>query len=272
MSSAQEQWIESHPYLRNVAEFQQTIAEVFTTLTPRPVPTPDWKSIFTGYGQGVPLLESLPAESEYSAAAGELLLAGVTELQKCDLTKAVAASAKALEDYLQTSEEKRLRAIEWVESGDSDVAPPAAGLLRVLAWSAIRHTMAAVLTSYAEMRKEEEWLRAYCPVCGALPSLAHVLHDQPRTLACGCCLESWQFKRIGCPFCGNDDQNQLSVLTIEQEPLFRLDACGACHGYLKTYLGEGDMNLHLSDWSTSHLDLLARENKLERKGASLYEI
>jgi FdhE protein len=272
MSSAQDRWIESHPYLRNVAEFQQTIAELFTTLTSPPVPTPDWKLIFAGYGQGVPMLESLPAESEYSAATAELLLAGNAELLKHDLTEAVATSAKLLQDYLQDSKENRVQAIEWVESGDLEYAPPAAGLLRVLAWAAIRRTMAPVLKSFAELRKDEEWVRAYCPVCGALPPLAHVLTDQPRTLACCYCLTSWQFQRIGCPFCGNDDQNQLSVLTIEQEPLFRLDACGACHGYLKTYLGGSETNLYLSDWSTLHLDLLARENKLERKGASLYEI
>ncbi len=218
------------------------------------------------------MLESLPAESEYSAAAGELLLAGNSELLKRDLPEAVAASAKVLQDYLHASQENRMLAIEWVESGDLEDAPPAAGLLRLLAWSAIRRTMAPVLTSYAEMRKDEEWLRAYCPVCGSLPALAHVHHDQPRALACGCCLANWQYQRIGCPFCENEDQNQLSVLTIEQEPLFRLDACGACHGYLKTYIGERDTQLYLSDWSTLHLDLLARENKLERKGASLYEI
>jgi len=272
MSSAQDRWIDSHPYLRNVAEFQQTIAEVFTKLAPRPVATPDWKLIFAGSGQGVPMLESLPAESEYSAAAGELLMAGNAELLTHDLTEAVAVSAKALQDYLQCSEGNRVRAVDWVESGDSEDAPPAAGLLRVLAWAAIRRTMAPVLKSYAELRKDEEWLRAYCPVCGAPPPLAHVLTDHPRTLACCYCHTSWQFRRIGCPFCGNDDQNQLSVLTIEQEPLFRLDACGACHGYLKTYLGDSDMELHLSDWSTLHLDLLARENKLERKVASLYEV
>jgi len=218
------------------------------------------------------MLESLPAESEYSAAAGELLLACNTELLKHDLPEAVAAYAKSLQDYLQVSEEDRVRAIEWVESGDPEDAPPAAELLRVLAWAAIRRAMTPVLNRYAELRKDEEWFRAYCPVCGALPPLAHVLTDQPRTLACCYCHTSWQFRRIGCPFCENDDQNQLAVLTIEEEPLFRLDACGACHGYLKTYLGASDVELHLSDWSSLHLDVLAREKKLERKGASLFEI
>jgi FdhE protein len=275
MSSAQERWIASHPYLRNVAEFQQKVAEVFTKLAPRPVSTPDWKMIFAGYGEGVTLLESIPAEFEYSSAAGELLLAGSTELLKHTLTGTLTAAAKLLWEYLQASEENRVQAIDWVRSGDSeDATPPAAGLLRVLAWAAIRRTLAPVLKSYAELRKDEDWMRAYCPVCGAPPPLAQVPPEggQPRMLACCYCLTSWQFRRIGCPFCDNDDQNQLSVLTIEQEPLFRLDTCRACNGYLKTYLGSSDLELHLSDWSSLHLDILARQHNLERKGASLFEI
>jgi FdhE protein len=204
-----------------------------------------------------------------------LLLAGNTELLKHRLTEALTGSGKLLGEYLRASEENCVKAIEWVQNGaEEDAAPPSAGLLRVLAWAAIRRTLTPVLKNYAELRKDEDWMRAYCPVCGAPPALAQV-HPKgglPRNLACCCCLTSWQFQRIGCPFCGNDDQNQLSVLTIEEEPLFRLDACGACHGYLKTYLGEADLELHLSDWSTLHLDLLAKENKLERRGASLFEI
>jgi FdhE protein len=275
MSSAQDRWIESHPYLRNVAEFQKSVTEVFTKLAPQPVPAPEWNMIFESYGEGVPLLDSFPNGLGYSSAAGELLLAGNTELLKHPLTEAVTASARLLQEYLHASEENRRSAIAWVQNGNPEDAPlPATGLLRVLAWVAIRRTLAGVLKSYAELRKEDDWMRGYCPLCGALPPLAQVLLEggQPRMLACGCCLSSWQFRRIGCPFCGNDDQNQLSVLNIEQEPLFRLDTCQACNGYLKTYLANSDLALHLCDWSTLHLDVLAQQNNLERKGASLFEI
>ncbi len=272
MSSALEQWIESHPYLRNVADFEQTVAAVFAKLAPPTLPMPDWKQVFAGCGEGIPLLGSVPGE--YSAAAGELLLTACTELLNHPLPEPLTASAKSLLQHLQASQEIRTAAIEWVQVGDPENAPPAAGLLRVLAWEAIRRTTAPVLKSYAEQRKEDEWMRGYCPVCGAVPPMAQVLPEggQPRQLVCCYCHSSWQFRRIGCPFCGNDDQNQLAVFTIEEEPLFRLDSCHECNGYLKTYLGNGDLELHLSDWSTLHLDVLAKENHLERKGASLFEI
>jgi FdhE protein len=273
MSSAQEQWIESHPYLRNVAEFQQAVTDVFAGLAPRTVSAPDWKEVFESYGDGVPLLESASAALGYSAAAGELLLAGNAELLKHALPEPVTASAGLLLEYLQASKENPTAAIAWVLNGGLECAPaPTTGLLRLLAWAAIRRALAPVLKNYAELRKEDDWMRGYCPVCGALPPLAHLVPDVPRMLACCYCRTAWQFRRMGCPFCENDDQSQLSVFTIEQEPLFRLDTCRECNGYLKTYLGNSDLELHLSDWSTLHLDVLARQNKLERKGAALFEI
>lgn len=271
MSSAQERWIEAHPYLRNVAEFQQSVTDVFNTLTPAPVSAPDWKEVFECYAEGVPLLQGVPAELEYSSAAGRLLVAASAELLQHTLPEPLMVSARSLQEYLHASENNGTAAIEWVRSGDGSM-PPATGLLCLLAWEAIRRSLAPVLKSYAELRKDDDWMRGYCPVCGALPPLALLEGSQPRMLSCCYCRSTWQFRRIGCPFCGNDDQNQLSVFTIEQEPLFRLDTCRACNGYLKTYLSNSDLELHLSDWSSLHLDVLAKQNNLERKGASLFEI
>ena len=58
---------------------------------------------------------------------------------------------------------------------------------------------------------------------------------------------------------------------MEGEP-FRIDLCRACKGYVKTYVGEGEEDLFLSDWSTLHLDLLAVRRGFRRLGASLYDI
>jgi len=274
MSSAQQRWVESHPYLGSIAEFHRAVSEVFAKLSPRPVSPPDWKMIFEGYGHGIPLIASFLVESEWTSAAGETLLAGSTELLQYKLEEPVRAAAEELREHLLVSEENRTTAIDWVQIGDPEDSPlPDAGLLRLLVWEAIRRTLAPVLKSYAELRKEDDWMRAYCPVCGALPGMAQIVPEGgPRILACGYCRSSWQFRRIGCPFCENDDQNQLTIFTIQEEPLFRLDACRACNGYLKTYIGDGDLELYLSDWSTLHLDILATEHELERKGACLFEI
>ena len=87
---------------------------------------------------------------------------------------------------------------------------------------------------------------------------------------CGCCGTRWQYTRTGCPFCegglpaavgrgrrgrGRAAHRLLRVL----------------RGYLKTYDGQGNEALLLSDWTSLHLDLIARDRGLKRLAASLYE-
>jgi FdhE protein len=91
-----------------------------------------------------------------------------------------------------------------------------------------------------------------------------------RLLSCGCCGTRWQFKRTGCPFCDTDSQRLASV-AIEGEPVLRIDHCESCGGYLKTYNGEGNETLLLSDWSSLHLDLIAHDRGLKRLASSLYQ-
>jgi FdhE protein len=41
---------------------------------------------------------------------------------------------------------------------------------------------------------------------------------------------------------------------------------------LKTYIGTGDEDLLLADWTSIHLDILAQDRGLTRMAASLYQI
>src|SRR4029077_13742544 len=91
-----------------------------------------------------------------------------------------------------------------------------------------------------------------------------------RLLACGCCGTRWQYKRTGCPFCEGDSQ-RLSALAVGEEAGLRIDYCESCGGYLKTYDGQGDEALLLSDWTSLHLDLIAHDRGLKRLAASLYD-
>jgi FdhE protein len=105
--------------------------------------------------------------------------------------------------------------------------------------------------------------------------LVAVADGRQRELACGCCGTRWRYQRIGCPFCGNEAPATLDALEVDSEPEFRLDACRACGGYVKTWLGPGDdadASLFLSEWPTLHLDALAKDRGLRRAGASLFEV
>ena len=51
-----------------------------------------------------------------------------------------------------------------------------------------------------------------------------------------------------------------------------IDYCESCRGYLKTYDGHGNEEVMLADWTSLHLDALAHDRDLLRRGASLYEL
>jgi FdhE protein len=59
---------------------------------------------------------------------------------------------------------------------------------------------------------------------------------------------------------------------IEGEGGLRIDYCDSCNGYLKTYCGEGNEEVMLADWTSAHLDLVARDRRLKRLGASLFDL
>jgi hypothetical protein len=62
------------------------------------------------------------------------------------------------------------------------------------------------------------------------------------------------------------------LLSIGGEGGLRLDYCEHCDGYLKTYSGMGNEILLMADWTSLHLDILARDRGLKRLAASLYEL
>jgi FdhE protein len=93
-----------------------------------------------------------------------------------------------------------------------------------------------------------------------------------RLLSCGCCGTRWQFKRTACPFCDGQDEHRLAVVAVEGEGGLRIDYCEACGGYLKTYDGEGSESVLLADWTSIHLDVIARDRGLTRRAASLYDL
>ena len=93
-----------------------------------------------------------------------------------------------------------------------------------------------------------------------------------RLLSCGRCRTRWRYGRTDCPFCENRDGHRLAAIDVEGQSGLRIDYCEHCRGYLKTYNGEGSESVLLADWTSPHLDLIARDRGLKRMAASLYEI
>ena len=102
----------------------------------------------------------------------------------------------------------------------------------------IPQTMMPFLASYAQVLigavDQELWQRGYCPVCGGIPDFAFLEKEVgARWLLCSRCDAQWLFRRLVCPYCGNNDHKSLSYFVGENGP-YRLYVCEQCHCYLKT--------------------------------------
>jgi FdhE protein len=266
-------WLEAHSYLRPLVDLSAQVDHAAAGIKILDARIPDWEDYQVDFLAGVPLLPSTTAAVDLEPAgrmAGELLERLVSGMSSGKL----AAETRALDAELRGETWSSRRIADFL-LGDETLRPPFPGLLRYLAWTATARFLRPVVNAFDCWRDEEQWLRRYCPTCGSLPAMAQLVGVDPgrrRLLSCGCCGTRWRYRRIGCPFCECADDHRLSALAIEGEKCLRIDYCQSCRAYLKTYDGEGSETFFLADWTSLHLDVIARDRGLKRLANSLYEL
>ena len=76
-----------------------------------------------------------------------------------------------------------------------------------------------------------------CPLCGGRP-LFGVLRLEgdggKRCMVCSFCGYEWEFRRILCPTCGEEEEKKLPVYVAEQYPHIRVEACETCKFFVRT--------------------------------------
>ncbi|GLI37026.1 formate dehydrogenase accessory protein FdhE [Geobacter hydrogenophilus] len=111
------------------------------------------------------------------------------------------------------------------------------------------------------------WNKHFCPVCGSPAAMAELVGEEgERHLSCSTCFSRWTYNQPNCPFCDNDDPEQLTHFTTGEGP-HRVDICLACSQYLKTRLsptGSAGVPPELDDLATVLLDLLAAQEGYRR--------
>ncbi|MBQ6297702.1 MAG: formate dehydrogenase accessory protein FdhE [Selenomonadaceae bacterium] len=137
-------------------------------------------------------------------------------------------------------------------------------LSRKIFWAAVDKLVPNELKFW----ERDDWQENYCPICGRRPVMAQLKkfnEGRARYLLCGGCQTLWHWRRVGCPYCGNENLERIHILELDKK--IRLDVCDECQVYLKTYCDEDEENIYLLDWTTLHLDLLAEEKNLHKCGA-----
>ena len=153
----------------------------------------------------------------------------------------------------------------WTACGASD----AQGLLTL-----------AFLQPYAELLRARATLHtnqlasAICPFCHRKPCVG-VLRQQgegaARSLICSFCLHEWEFRRVVCPACGEENDRKLPVFTASDFDYLRVEGCDTCKTYIKTVdlTKNGYAEPVVDELASSPLDLWARDRGYAKLQANL---
>ena len=155
------------------------------------------------------------------------------------------------------------------------------GFIRSTIWRIIAHLTPPALKepeTWAPDADRPEFRENFCPVCGRRPVLAELRkyrEGRTRDLICGGCGTRWLYARVGCVYCGNTNLEKMHTLEPTDSDLMRLDICDVCDSYIKTYRGPANGSdadaIYRQDWASVHLDLLAEEKGLHKKGNPILE-
>jgi FdhE protein len=118
-------------------------------------------------------------------------------------------------------------------------------------------------------------VQSTCPFCFESP-VAAVLRPEGdggrRTLLCGLCFTEWEFRRLLCPACGEEEKEKLPVYTSADFPHIRIEACDTCRHYIKAIdlTRDGNAIPEVDEIAALPLDLWAVEHGYRKVARGLF--
>jgi len=131
----------------------------------------------------------------------------------------------------------------------------------------VTHALSPFYEAYAKNLRPKInhhfWGKEFCPICGNRPYITRLRkEDGLKLLSCSVCKTEWWIQRIRCAFCGNVDNETLSIFYPEDDKGHQVELCDKCKKYLKSSnekeLGR-DVILRVEDVATIHLDAVAKK-------------
>lgn len=200
----------------------------------------------------VPLQEELgPVELEYLSSHFDSFL--------------VVAEAHGPKALAELSRELRKRGKDfWAELLSAAWASHTPSGAEDLLAFAFLQPYAELLRSRAQPRRVST-AHALCPFCNRKPGLG-VLRQMgdggARSMVCSFCLAEWEFRRIVCPGCGEENEKALPVYTASEFDSIRVECCDTCKTYIKSVdlTKDGRAEPLVDELASTPLDLWAREH------------
>jgi FdhE protein len=151
--------------------------------------------------------------------------------------------------------------------------PAAAELLRF--YRRLLDSIDAQSEARSGTRKSPAIMQSTCPFCGWKP-VAAVLRPEgeggKRFLLCSHCFTEWEFRRLLCPNCGEENHQNLPVYTVEEYPHILIEACDTCRVYLKAIdlTRDGLAVPEVDELASIAVDLWAKEKGYTKLQANLF--
>ncbi len=128
----------------------------------------------------------------------------------------------------------------------------------------------AFLQPYAELLRWRAALKsrdvayAVCPFCNRRPGfgvMRQMGDGASRSLVCSFCLAEWEFRRLVCPGCGEENDKKLPVFTADDFDYIRVECCESCKTYIKTVdlTKNGHAEPVVDELASAPLDLWVKE-------------
>lgn len=139
-----------------------------------------------------------------------------------------------------------------------------------------------LLQPYAEYLADQtnaaaEGTPSLCPFCGSRPVVA-VLRPEgdggKRSLVCSLCSTEWNFRRVVCPNCGEENKDRLPIFVAKEFDNVRVDACDTCRTYIKSIdmTKDGNAVPVVDELATVSLNLWAQEHNYQKLRPNLFGI
>ena len=279
-------FLKKYPFLAEAERIHRLVDEAVGT--PEPIQLPE-RAVTKTLAEKLPILQQETYRRRMVRAVYLMQEAVFARIAEADVPPLMQESAR---EYLAVLKKLRKAAKEEfiIAVLRQDKAAFAAlceqhalneGFIRSTIWR-----MVAALVP-AELKEPDGWnpdrdrprfRENYCPVCGRRPVLAELRkyrEGRTRDLICGGCGTRWLYARVGCVYCGNTNLEKMHTLEPTDSDLMRLDICDVCDSYIKTYRGPANGSdadaIYRQDWASVHLDLLAEEKGLHKKGNPILE-
>lgn len=181
--------------------------------------------------EGIPLLQKgeIPLFPEPMAAVWR---------EVCDIAALhLQGEPEALEEAREWPETQReqwmARMGQYFRDGKVELKDPqeqdALTFLLVRTW---RPFLTQWVTGLVPFLENGTWKRSICPACGGLPDFAYLGEEGERHMVCSRCDTQWRHRRLGCPYCGNQDNKSYGYYK-DETGAYRLYTCKECEHYLK---------------------------------------